>query len=103
MKTLLTILLCIVVLLPGCTYGSTNLIRIQGTHLDASVNPITNSYNIKGDDVAATIYRQSGMIKKNKDGSTEKPLPMPDIIEGPQSWRLDNAPQVKSTASYTTR
>ena len=101
MKTLRMFLvgLCLLMCLSlnSCVYTSANLIRVQGTNLDCSVNPLIQQYNFKGDEIAVTIFRQSGTMKRNKDGSIEKPIPMPDISETTGTWKLDNAPQSKLT------
>ena len=92
------VMVCLVVCLSlsSCVYVSSNLIRAQGTELDISINPLLGMYNFKGKDVAVTVFRQSGTNKRNKDGSTEKPIALPDIKEGPSFWSLDNAPQSKT-------
>ena len=98
MRIALAILLVITMSLSGCVYTSANLIRAQGK----SIYVLHPAGIVDCKDAAVTIFRQSGTVKTNKDGSVEKPAPMPDIIEGPQTWVLDNAPQSKKSATYNS-
>ena len=92
---LLALFIVVCISLSGCVYSSANLVRVQGTDVTFSMNPILNTYTASGKTLAATIFRQSGIVKTNKDGSKEKPISMPDIKETPGEWALDNAPQQK--------
>ena len=98
MRVVFAILLVLVMFMQGCIYTSANLIRAQGK----SIYVLHPAGIVDCKDAAVTIFRQSGTTKTNKDGSIEKPIPMPDIIEGPQTWRLDNPPQSKATAVYNS-
>ena len=85
------LVLALVLMCSGCAYRAINGIRIQGKKLDCTYNQLTQTYRFKGEQVQATLLRQSTCASDKTAQKVSSIYNLPDVKEGELSFDLDNA------------
>lgn len=92
---ILAVVMCLVASLVGCgAYRSVNGVRIQGKNVDAQYSQLTQSFVFKGDQVQATIIRQSALTTEKVALKHPELFNLPNLAEGQLSFKLDQNGQV---------
>ncbi len=92
---MLAVVMCLVASLVGCgAYRSVNGIRIQGKNVDAKYSQLTQSFSFVGEQVQATIIRQSALTTEKVALKHPELFNLPNVSEGELSFRLDQNGQV---------
>lgn len=93
------VIACLGFALAGCgAYRSVNGIRIQGKNVDAQYSQLTQSFSFKGEQVQATIIRQSALTTEKVALKHPELFNLPNVAEGQLSFKLDQNGQVVPVA-----
>ena len=78
----------------GAAYRSVNGVRIQGKNVDAKYSQLTQTFSFVGEQVQATILRQSAFTSEKVALNRPEIFNLPSVKEGQLSFSLDQNGQI---------
>ena len=94
------VIVCLGFALAGCgAYRSVNGIRIQGKNVDAKYSQLTQTFSFVGEQVQATIIRQSALTTEKVALKHPELFNLPNLAEGQLSFKLDQNGQLTNVTT----